>query len=93
MIGKKTGGRIKGVSVNKRTRWLEEQFSRNGIDWVTEYKKALAEKDTQMMDCLTALLPYLAAKLNPSEYTLDQPEDANEPKQQTDILSIIKGNA
>jgi hypothetical protein len=87
MIGKKTGGRIKGVSVNKRTRWLQEQLDRSGIDWVTEYKKALAEKNLQMMSVLTELLPYLAAKLNPSEYTLDTPvEEANEP---ADILSLI----
>lgn len=92
MIGKKTGGRIKGVSVNKRTRWLEEQLSRNGIDWPTEYKKALAEGNTQMMSVLTDLLPYLAAKLNPSDYTLDVPEEAPEANE-ADILSIIKGNA
>ncbi len=85
----KFGGRKKGTP-NRASRWLRDQLEANDIDWPTEYKKALAAGNTAMMSCLTDLLPYLSAKLNPADYDLDSTPEAEES---ADILSIIKGNA
>lgn len=87
MIGKKTGGRRKGT-VNNKSLWLRETLVKSDIDWGREYKKALDARDSEMLQALSVLLPYLNPKMK--ERDADAEVEVAEDSDPADILSIIK---